>query len=133
MGAEADFEVVRRAWDACARYDEPAFLAVIQPDAVAVPFGAAMEGVSYAGHEGILRWFKGIQETWEHFETHPEEYREAGDKLIVYGYWRARGRDSGVNLEVTATWVVEVRDGKVAFWRTFTDRDEAHEFAGLRD
>jgi len=133
MDAGADFEVVCRMWDAFSRDDEAACLALIHPDAVIVPFGAAMEGASYAGHGGISRWFAEMRETWEHFETHPERYREADGNLVVYGRWKARGRDSGVNLDVPATWVVKVRHGKIASWRTFTDRGEAHEFAGLRD
>ena len=51
----------------------------------------------------------------------------------MYGLWKARGRDSGIDLEMPATWVVEIRDGKIAYWQTFTDRDEAHEFAGLHE
>ena len=116
------------------RNDVDRALAGIRQDAVVIPFGAAMEGKRYEGHDGILDWFQNeIRTNWEVFDTHPDGYRKAGDRLVVYGRWKARGRDSGIELDVSATWVVEFRDGKIAFWQTFTDRQEAHEFAGLRE
>jgi ketosteroid isomerase-like protein len=134
MGDEPDFEVVRTVWEAFNREDDETAIAHIHHDAVIVPFGAALEGKQYSGHEQILGWMVGdIRQNWEWFHTDAREFRRFGDKILVYGWWRARGRDSGVELEVPATWVVEVRDGKIVFWRTFTERDEAHRFIGLQD
>lgn len=134
MSAETEFELVKETWEAFNRNDLDAALETIQPDAVVIPFGAAMEGRKYIGHKGILDWFTGeIQSSWERFDTDAREFRKVGDKLVVFGWWRARGRDSGVELEVPATWIVEVRDGKIAGWQTFTDRDEALRSVGLED
>ena len=134
MSSEAQFEIVREAWAAFARNDVEAALALIHPDAIVVPFGAAMEGRSYSGHDGVRDWFlNDIGSSWRQFEAEAREFRRVGDKLVVYGRWHARGRDSGVGLEVDATWVVEIRDGKIAYWQTFTDQNEAHRFAGLRE
>jgi len=134
MGDEADFEVVRQVWEGFSDGDDAAALALIDSDAVVVPFGAALEGKQYAGREEIMEWMTGdIRVNWEWFHTIPQEFRKVGDRILVYGHWRARGRDSGVELDVPATWVVDVRDGKIVFWRTFTDRDEAHRFIGLQE
>jgi ketosteroid isomerase-like protein len=134
VDAQAEFQIVCETWDAFSRDDLDAALEHIHEDAVVIPFGAAMEGKLYEGHAGILDWFRNeIRTNWEQFDSQGREYRKVGEKLIVYGRWRARGRDSGVELEVAATWVVEVREGKIAFWQTFTDRDEAHRFAGLQE
>jgi ketosteroid isomerase-like protein len=131
---DADFGVVREVWDAFNCDEVDAALDRIDEDAVVIPFGAAMEGRTYEGHAGIRDWFENeIRANWEHFDTDPVEFRRVGRKLLVYGRWRARGRDSGVELDVPATWVVEVRDGKIAGWQTFTDREEAHRCIGLRD
>jgi ketosteroid isomerase-like protein len=133
-GDKADFEVVRKVWEAFSRGDDDVAVAMIHEDAVIVPFGAALEGKQYAGHDQILDWMSGdIRVNWEWFHTVPREFRKVGGRILVYGSWRARGRDSGVELDVPATWVVDVRDGKIAFWQTFTDRDEAHRFIGLQE
>jgi ketosteroid isomerase-like protein len=121
-----DAEVVRKAWAAVSRRDIPAMLDGLDPEVEAVPFGAAMEGRVYRGHEGVIRWLEhDIWATWETFETHPEEFQEVGNHLLVFGRWIARGKESGMDLEIAATWVIDVRDGKVLRWQTYTDRDEA--------
>lgn len=45
----------------------------------------------------------------------------------------ARLGASGVELEMPATWIIELRDGKIVFWQTYTDRAEALEAVGLRE
>ena len=124
--AEEDAEVVRKAWAAVSRRDLPAWLDCMDPEVEAIPFGAAMEGQVYRGHKGLLRWFeREVMETYETFEVHPDEIQEVGERLLVFGRWVALGRESGVELEVMASWVVEVRDRKIVRWQTFTDRSEA--------
>ena len=61
----------------------------------------------------------------------PEKFERVGDRLLVTGRWNARGKESGVDLDVPASWVVEVRDGRIAYWQTYTDHAEARRGAGL--
>jgi ketosteroid isomerase-like protein len=132
QSAEAEFELVRETWAAFNSDDIEGALARIHPDATIVPFGAALEGGSYTGHEEIRKWWvEEIRSTWERFGTVPSEFTKAGKFLVVYGFWRARGQSSGVELEVPATWVIEVRDGMITGWWTFTERAEAHRMVGL--
>jgi len=129
---DEQFEVVQKAWAAFSAFDLERGLALLHQDAEVIPFGAAMEGRRYLGHDGIRRWFEQeIWSSWEWFQTIPEDFRLVGDRLLVYGRWRARGKESGIDLEIPATWVVKVTDGKIAGWQTFTDRDEALRSLGL--
>jgi ketosteroid isomerase-like protein len=129
-----DFELVRRAWAAFSRSDEEAFLRECHTDIVAVPFGAVMEGTAYRGHDEVLSWWRDeILVTWERFEVHPERFKRVDDKLLVTGRWKARGIESGVELDMPATWVVDVRDGKIAYWQTYTDEAQALRDIGLED
>ena len=121
-----DFEVVRSAWAAFRRRRLEDLLDLLIPDVEVIPFGAAMEGKTYHGHEGVRDWWeREIFANWATFEAHAEHFENVGDRLVVFGHWDARGRTSGVQLHRAATWVVEVRDGKIARWQTYTDRDEA--------
>ena len=130
--ADGDIEVVRRAWAALNRRDVPEFLACLDPEVEAVPFGAAMEGRVYRGHDGVVEWIeREVWATYETFEVHPDESRQVGDHLLVFGRWIARGKESGVELEVRASWVVDVREGKIVRWQTYTERDEALAAVGL--
>jgi ketosteroid isomerase-like protein len=42
-----------------------------------------------------------------------------------------RALRDAVDLETPATWVVEVRDGRIGRWQTYTDRQEALDAVGL--
>jgi ketosteroid isomerase-like protein len=129
---EDDFELVRRAWAAFSRVDEAAILETLHPEVVAVPFGAAMETEAYRGRGDVLRWWREeIQANWESFRVLPENFERVGDSLLVTGRWNARGKESGVDLDVPASWVVKVRDGRIVYWQTYTDHAEARRDAGL--
>jgi ketosteroid isomerase-like protein len=125
---------VRRLFDAFNRRDIAAFLGALDPGVEWIPIMAALEGRVYRGHEGARRWIEDLAADWEFFEPSFEEFRELGDRVLVFGHWRARGRASGVELEnQPATWLYEIKDGKVASMRTFTDRAEALEAARLEE
>ena len=129
---DADFEVIRRAWRASGQKDLAAFERDLDPDIVTIPFGATMEGKSYRGVDAVVGWLRDeIWANWEHFDTVPEEFTRVGERILVTGRWHARGKGSGVELDIPATWVVEVRDGKITYWQTYTDRDQARRDIGL--
>ena len=127
-----DFEVVRRAWSAASSADTEGMRRELDPDVVAVPFGAAMEGRAYRGPDEVVAWLRDeILVSWEFFQVFPERFERVGERLLVTGRWKARGIESGVELDIPASWVVEVRDGKVAYWQTYTDHDQARREIGL--
>ena len=130
--SDADFEVVRRAWAAASRADVDGMVAELHSEVVAVPFGAALEGKAYRGPEQVVGWLRDeILVSWEFFQVIPDRFERVGDQLLVTGRWKARGLESGVELDIPASWVVEVRDGKVSYWHTFTDRGQARRELGL--
>src|SRR5919197_3675317 len=123
--SQANVEIVRGVHEAFNRRDVDAILAVWDQDAEFRPVMSALEGAVYHGHEGLRRWMREVDQDWDVFEAHGEEYRDLGDKVLALGRWHARGRASGIVLDVqTAAWVARLRDGKVVWYRTFTDRDE---------
>jgi ketosteroid isomerase-like protein len=132
--SQENVEIVRRASDPFNRRDLPAFLAALDPDVEWMPIMATLEGRVYRGHEEVLRWLEALDADWEFFEIYPDEFQDLGDRVLAFGHWRARGRASGVTLESQpAAWLHEVKDGKIARMRTFTDRAEALEAVGLSE
>jgi ketosteroid isomerase-like protein len=132
--SDPDFDVIRRAWRASGQKDLAAFERDLDPDIVTIPFGAAMEGKSYRGVDAVVGWLRDeIWANWEHFDTVPEEFTRVAQRILVTGRWHARGKGSGVELDIPATWVVEMRDAKITYWRTYTDRDQALRDIGLED
>jgi ketosteroid isomerase-like protein len=131
---DPDFEVVLRAWQAFSRVDLDGMVNELHPRVVAVPFGAAMEGQSYSGVEQIKLWWRDeILGAWEFFRVLVDGFQRVGNRLLVTGHWYARGIESGIELEMAASWIIDVRDGKIAYWRTYTEPDQARRDIGLED
>jgi ketosteroid isomerase-like protein len=56
---------------------------------------------------------------------------DLGDRIVVVGRLRARGRASGAETESPIAWVVDFKDGKATRMRDYLDPNEALEAAGL--
>jgi ketosteroid isomerase-like protein len=123
---DADFEVIRRAWAAQSRDDEDAFRAELHPHIEVVPFGADIAGKSHRGPDQVIHWWHAeVLANWDLYRTIPEHFRRVGERILVTGHWHARGKRSGVELTTPAAWIMEIRDGKIASWRTYTDHASA--------
>jgi hypothetical protein len=71
-------------------------------------------------------------ETWERVSVEAVDIRDLGAYLLVETRLQAVGRISGVEL-TQVTWNrFEVRNGKVASMRVFTEQEEALDAVGLR-
>ena len=131
--SQDNVEVMERLFRAFNRRDMPAFLDLLDPDVEWVPILGILEGRVYRGHGDVQRWVEDLAVDWEAFEVHYEELRDLGDRVLVFGHWRARGRASGVESEQPGTWLCEIKGGKVVRLQTFTDRAEALEAVGLAE
>ena len=86
-----------------------------------------------AGREEIMRILGDYAAAFEDWRIEPEEIIDAGDQVVaaVRDGGRLRGTDDEVYNRFTHIWTF--RSGKVVRWKTFTDRAEALEAAGLSE
>jgi ketosteroid isomerase-like protein len=132
--AQQNVEIARGVHEAFNSRDVPALLGLLDPEVEWIPILAVLEGRVYRGHAGVRRWIKDLDTDWDYFETCPEEFRDLGERVLVLGHWRARGRASGVQLEnQPGSWLLDLKGGKVTRQETYTDRTEALEAAGLEE
>ena len=132
MARDPDFEVVLRAWDAFSRVDLDGMVNELHPRVVAEPFGAELEGRHYSGIEQVKLWWSDeILATWEFFRVLVDGFQRVGNRLLVTGRWYARGAESGIELDLPASWIIDVIDGKIAYWRTYTEPEQARADIGL--
>jgi ketosteroid isomerase-like protein len=123
---DGDFEVIRRAWLALGERDEEAFRVMLHPEIEAVPFGAQIADGSYRGPARVMHWWRTeMMGNWEFYDPIPEDFRRVGGRILVTGRVHARGRQSGVELDMPTAWIMQVRDGRIAFWQTYTDAARA--------
>jgi len=132
--SEQDVELVRRGLEAFSHGDVEEMLSYADPE---LEFHSAIvggaEGNVYRGHEGFRRWYADSFESFEELRNEWSEFRDLGDRVLALGHVKARGRESGVELNSPMGWVITVRHGKVVKAQGFLGRDDAIEAAGLTE
>jgi len=121
------------AVDAWNRGDREAWMAVWDEEAEFYPLRAQLEGKSYRGHDGLERFLAELAEDWEEVRFEIEETRDAGEQVVGIGRFRARGRASGVDIDVPLGVFTRMRRGKIVYTRLFSEPAEALEAAGLSE
>ena len=82
------------------------------------------------GVEGLMtRW----ESTWDDYEVIPEDFVDAGDRVIAILRVRGRGRESGAAVDARFHQVFTIRGGKIVRMDEFMERSEALEAVGLSD
>jgi ketosteroid isomerase-like protein len=79
--------------------------------------------------ENLRRW----ETDWEDLRTVPEEYVDAGDRVVVTVHLAGRGRGSGIEVDTHLYEVWTIRNGKAVRMDEFTERAEALKAVGLSE
>jgi hypothetical protein len=101
-GESLSIEKLADAFEAFNRRDVEAFIAAVDvpEDYEWRPFlTAGIEGGVYRGPAGTREWFANLDEVFESFSVDALEYRDLGDRLLLFGTLHGRGRGSGVLVE----------------------------------
>ena len=124
----------KRIYEARNRGDVDAVLAECHPDVTWHPHLATLGGRPIQGHAGVRKYMASLQEDWIGFRHEPEEFIDAGDDTVVAMlHTYARGRGSGVDVEVPVAHVLTFKAGKCMGYVSYHDRAEALRIAGLTD
>jgi ketosteroid isomerase-like protein len=110
---------------AVAQMIDPAFVAYL-PDGLP---GAK----TYRGQEGFLAGVREQLEAFEEWRLEPQEFIDAGDRVLVLVHQHGRGRLSGVEIEVYTAWLWTFGNGKAVELRVFLDKKEAFQAIGLTE
>jgi ketosteroid isomerase-like protein len=133
--SEENVEVVRRSCEAFVAGDAETAMAALDPQIEwHATVGGIDEGQIARGHEEVVQAFLDYFEVWERLEMRAEKFIDAGgDDVVVFWHEVAKGRESGVVVETDTGTVQTVRDGKIIRVRSYMDRAEALEAAGLSE
>jgi hypothetical protein len=122
---------VRRFVEAFNRLDIDAALAECDSEVVLHEWPQAPGARSYRGHDGLRAALGNWFESWEWMQVDVEDVVEIGDRALVTLLQRARGRGSGIEVDVRTFAVYTFRDRKMNNMELFTEREPALEAAGL--
>jgi ketosteroid isomerase-like protein len=122
-------DLLRAGYDAWNRGDLDAWLELLDPDIVIRTSGAFPDfAPEYRGLERAKKFWRQMLEPWEDFGIEVEEMEEEGDIVAAGIRFVARGRDSGVDVELRFGSGIRVRDGlavELVNRRTFEEVREA--------
>ena len=112
-------DVVRASWEAWERGDAQATLAIYDPaiETLDHDLPDAKENLpdakeSYRGFDGYIRWQADWEASWADWQWKPQEFIDAGDRVIAVLKVNATGRGSGVDVERIDPAVFTLRSGK---------------------
>jgi ketosteroid isomerase-like protein len=89
---------------------------------------------SCRGPDEIIRFWEGLDETFEELRLEPQEFLDAGDRVATRLRYYMLGKGSGVEVEgLLYHQVATFRAGRMVRIEYFTEWSEALEAAGLRD
>ncbi len=103
--------------------------ALLSPSVV---WNAADEAPQH-GRDAAKAYMDRWESEWEGLETTPEEFADAGDRVLVTTHFLGRGRASGIEIDTRLYEVFTLHNGDVIRMDEFTDRAEALEAAGLSE
>ncbi len=128
--SEENVEVVRR-WFWAFENDTEAFRHTLHPEIEWSPFEES-HTPSY-GVEGAMRIRNQWLDTWDEHRFDLEEVIEEGESVVASVHITARGKASGVEVDVRLHGHFKVREGKIVYLFEHDDRAAALEAAGLRE
>jgi ketosteroid isomerase-like protein len=127
-------EIVRGIYDGWASNDAQT-LDLIDPEIEIHPDPrSAWPGIEsvYQGHAGLTRYLASIYDAFAEYRAEAEDILDAGDQVVTLAIERARGKQSGVPVEIRYTaHVWTIRDRRATRLDVNWDRDDALKAAGL--
>ena len=119
----ADVEAVRAVYVALAAGDPGPLSDLMDPEIEwAEPEGAPVIAGVVRGRAAVFtEVFARIPEVWQEFACEPQEFLDAGDRVVVTGVLRVQGVGTGGRAEAAFVHVWRLRDGRAVAWRCHTD------------
>jgi uncharacterized protein len=86
---------------------------------------------TFRGHAGMIDLLGKLDEVWGSWELEAAYVLDLGDRVLVLGFLRIRGRASGVELGQEYAQLITVREGLVTHDQNFYSWEEGLRAAGL--
>jgi ketosteroid isomerase-like protein len=128
--SQRNVDVVRRSFEAFAGGDFEMAFAAADPGIEWRTADDEPDVGTYRGIPGLRRFVASLSELWlDRFEhtTRFEEFIDRGDWVVVPWTGRLRGRGSGIEVEVSETYAVRLREGRIVRVEEYRTKEEALE------
>ncbi|MBI1852020.1 MAG: nuclear transport factor 2 family protein [Planctomycetes bacterium] len=117
-----NLETIRGAYEAFARGDVAAALAVLAPDASWTEAEGFPYAGTYVGPDAILKGvFMRLGTEWEGYAAVPHEFVAQRDTVVSLGTYSGKFKATGKKFSAPFAHVWTFRNGKVVRFRQYTD------------
>jgi ketosteroid isomerase-like protein len=125
---QRNVELTRRGFEAYNAGDFEGVVALLDPDVELYADDELLNGGSFRGHDGFMRWSAEWLEAWDEFRVDATVVQTLGDHcILVDSHQVARGAGSGIAVEMDVFWAFEVEDGKLRRMHIYPSRERALE------
>ena len=124
-------EIVRRAYDHLSRTGDFPW-ELIDPKVEVHDPPSLPDAEIRHGHEGLRAGLESARSSFDDLAFEVDQIYDAGEDVVVFVRMHARGRESGVDLDVAVAHLITLDDGKLIRIRAM-GREEAMEAAGLSE
>jgi ketosteroid isomerase-like protein len=118
-------ELVRTIYDRFRAGDDEGGLALCDPDIQVHDRPEIPDPQVYRGHRGVLASLDASRAAFAELDVVPEEFLEAGDRVIVVFRFFGTGRESGVPIDERLAHLWTIRDGKAVRMEVRSGREDA--------
>jgi ketosteroid isomerase-like protein len=112
-------DLIRGGYEAFARQDIPAVLALFDQNIEWRTPDTLPEGGTVRGPQGVARFFQSLPKLYAELRVQPDEFLDAGDRVVVLGHHRGRAARGAFEVGFAHAWTL--RDGKVTRFVEYTD------------
>jgi ketosteroid isomerase-like protein len=122
--SQANIDIAKSCYAAFGRGDIATILAAMADD---IEWTTPGDGIPTSGtRKGpaeVARFFEIVADTWNFTAFEPREYVASGDTVVAIGSYAAVALPTGRTAGSEWTMVWKFRDGKVAYFREYTDTE----------
>jgi ketosteroid isomerase-like protein len=122
---------LRAVYDEWERGNFAAGRELLAPDVKFVTFSSEGDDLTFYGPAGVAEWMRDFLQTWAGLRIQAYELLESGERVLAICHQRAKGRQSGVEVEMEVYAVWQFRNSKVVLLHWLRSREEAMKLAGL--
>jgi ketosteroid isomerase-like protein len=132
--SQENVELARRASNAWNEGGAEAVLSYLDPEVEWHPPRESMEPGTYRGHAGVREYLGRLGEVFPEARIESVDVIDVDEERVISVIRViARSEKFGTEIDAKWAWLIKVRDGKDIEVRTFTDRAQGLEAAGLRE
>jgi ketosteroid isomerase-like protein len=131
--SQENVELVRSQYELFARRDFQGMLEYVDPGVEITEPPEIPGAESFSGHAGYIAAIEHWAGEFEDFRVDVERLIDAGDTVISYVRQQARGKQSGLPVEVHVANAFTFGNGRLVRWQMFATLDEALDAVGLSE